>query len=320
MSRPTVLLAHRFPPENGGGVAALERAIRAELPDVRLERATDYGDVAAKIPEAEILIEHRLDGELLETATALEWIQSLSSGHDRFDLEALSEEGIALTTVSGVHADPIAQHVLGFLLTFERGLLRARRQQRRREWRRFAPADLGERTVGVVGVGSVGSRVAELCEAFGSTVLGVKRDLESVPDAVEEIYPPSELHTVLGRAEYAVAACPLTERTRGLFDAAAFASMGPESVFVNVARGELTEEEALIEALGTGTIRGAALDVAAREPLPPSSPLWEFENVLLTPHMAGGSPRFAERCASIFATNYERYVDGDPEGMVNRVV
>ncbi len=320
MSRPTVLLAHRFPPENAGGVAALERAIRAELPDVRLDRATDYGDAAAKVPEVEILIEHRLDGELLDAAARLEWIQSLSSGHDRFDLEALSEEGIALTTVSGVHADPIAQHALGFLLTFERGLLRARRQQRRREWRRFAPADLGSRTVGVVGVGSVGTRVAELCEAFGSTVLGVKRDLESVPDAVEEIYPPSELHTVLGRAEYVVAACPLTERTRGLFDAAAFASMGPEAVFVNVARGEVTEEEALIEALGTGTIRGAALDVAAREPLPPSSPLWEFENVLLTPHMAGGSPLFAERCASIFATNYERYVDGDREGMVNRVV
>lgn len=320
MSEPSVLLLHRFPPENDGGLDSLEREIRDRLPEIDLDRAADYAEATEKIPDAEIVIEHRIDEELLERATSAEWIQSLSSGYDRFDLDGLAEREITLTTVSGVHATPVAQHVLGFLLTFERGLRRADRQQRRRQWRRYAPGDLSDRTVGIVGVGEIGSRIAELLDGVDADVLGVKRNLDDVPPAVDELYGPDELQTVLGRSEYVVAACPLTDETRGLFDARAFASMGPESVFVNVARGGVADQSALIDALQTGMLRGAALDVVEEEPLPQESPLWEMENVLLTPHLAGGSPRFAERCAEIFATNYRRYAAGAGDEMENRVI
>lgn len=320
MTRPDVLLSHRFPPENAGGIEAFARELRDRLPATRVEVASDYGDALQRIPDAEVVVEHAIDDDLLAAAENLAWLQSLSSGHDRFDTAGLADDGVILTTVSGVHADPVAQHVLGYLLTFERGLRRADRQQRRREWRRFAPGDLSSRTVAVVGVGAIGTRVAELLESVNCEVVGVKRDLDEVPDPVDRVHSPDELHAALGAADYAVACCPLTEETCGLFDSRAFASLGPGGVFVNVARGEVADEAALVDALRTGMLRGAALDVVSEEPLPRDSPLWDHENVLLTPHMAGGSPRFAERCAEIVAENYERYVDGDRDRMRNRVV
>jgi len=320
MARPSVMLMHRCPPENAGGLDAIEAAIRERLPDVPFERAADYGDALDRIPDAEVVIEHRIDDDLLAAADDLGWLQSLSAGYDRFDLDALADRGVALTTVSGAHATPAAQHVLGSVLQFERGLGRARRQADRREWRRFTPDEPTGKTAGVVGVGTIGARTAQLLSAVGMEVLGVKRDLDDVPDAVDEIYPPDELHTVLGRSDYVVAACPLTDETRGMFDAGAFVSMGPEAVFVNVARGAVADQAALVEALRTGNLGGAALDVAVEEPLPADSPLWGMENVLVTPHMAGGSPRFADRAADVFAENYERYAAGEADRMTNRVV
>ncbi|GAA1321086.1 D-2-hydroxyacid dehydrogenase [Streptomyces sanglieri] len=320
MTQPNIVLLHRFPPENNGDVGLLKDKLSENLPDVDIERCTDYADSKKKITDAKIVVEHRIDDELLEEATELEWIQSLSSGYDRFDLKSLSEDDIVLTTVSGVHADPIAQHVLGYVLAFERGHHRAWRQKQRREWRRFTPGDLTGKTIGVVGVGSIGSRICELFDAVGATVLGVKRDLDSVPHGIDEIYSPERLHTVLNRSNYVVASCPLTPETRELFDKRAFASMGSDSIFVNVSRGEVVDEDALVDALSTGMLGGAALDVTTDEPLPKESPLWDFENVLITPHLAGGSGKFAERCADIISTNYERFVNGQQEYMTNRVV
>ena len=318
----SVLVFHRTPPENAGGPERLAAAIEARLPDADLELdvADDYGDAAAKLPDAEVLVEHRVDAELLEAAADLEWIQSLSSGYDRFDLEWLADRGIALTTVSGVHATPIAHQILGYVLTFERGLDRARRQADRREWRRFAPSEPTGKTVGIVGLGSIGSRAAEFLEAIGMEVLGVKRDLDDVPDVASEVYPPEELHTVLGRSAYVVAACPLTDETRGMFDERAFASMDTDAVFINIARGDVADEDALVDALRTGNLGGAALDVASEEPLSPASPLWNMENVILTPHMAGGSPKFVDRVAGIFSRNFDRYARGEFEAMESRVV
>jgi phosphoglycerate dehydrogenase-like enzyme len=315
-----VLLSHRFPPENAGGLDALELALRDRLPDVEFERARDRDETVAKIANASVVIEHRLDGAVLDAATDLRWLQTLTSGYDRFDLDRLASRGVALTTVSGVHATPAAQHVLGYLLAFERGLYRARRQQRRREWRRYQPGELTGKTVGIVGVGEIGGRVAELLAPLDVTVLGVKRDPSTAPDAVDAVYGPDDRYEVLGRADYVVVACPLTDETRGMFDADAFESMDSDAVLVNVARGAIVDEPALVAALQTGNLGGAALDVTVDEPPEHGSPLWDLDNVVLTPHMAGGSPRFPERVAELFADNYERFVAGDHDAMRNRVV
>jgi phosphoglycerate dehydrogenase-like enzyme len=317
---PRVLLLHGFPPETTGTPADLRDHVEEALPEIDLEMATDHDDARGRIPDAEVVIEHGITEDLLARADSLEWLQSLSAGVDRYDLDALAERGVILTNVSGVHADPIAEHVLALALAFERRLPRAIEQGRDREWRRFPAGELRGSTVGVVGVGAIGGRVAELASAVGTRVLGVKRDTSTYPDAVDEIFPPEELHTVLGRSDYVVLACPLTEETEGMIGAREFASIGPEGVLINVARGAVVDHDALVRQIREGYLGGAALDVTDPEPLPRESPLWDSSDVIVTPHMAGGSPAFPRRCAEIFVENYRRYADGEAESMRNRVV
>lgn len=317
---PRVLVGHEFPPETTGTLDEFVSAVRDRLPDVDLHRASDYRETVEELPEADVVVEHGFADELLDHVDEPEWIHTLSSGADFYDLDAVEEAGAVLTTVSGVHARPIAEHVFALMLFFERRLGRSREQQRRREWQRFPAGELGERTLGVVGVGAIGGRVAELGDAFGMDVLGVRRRPSREHPAVDETYGPDERHEVLGRSDYVVLACPLTEETRSMIGDAELSSMGDDAVLVNVARGEVIDQDALVEQLRTGYLGGAALDVAAVEPLPQSSPLWDMSNVVVTPHMAGGSPRFPQRCAEIFVDNYRRFTGGSPEEMRNRVV
>lgn len=320
MIDPRILLTHEFPPETNGTLDDLEVALRDRLPDATLVRATDYADSIAKMADAEVVIEHGFYEEYLDAASSLQWIQSLSSGANRYDLDQLEEMGVVLTTVSGVHARPIAEQVLTYLLLFEREMLQGLRQQRRREWRRYPAGELGERVVAVVGVGAIGGRIAELVDALDASVLGVRRHPDEAHPAVEEMFGPDDLHTVLGRADYVVVACPLTDETRGMIGAAELSSLGNDGVLINIARGRVVDQDALEDALQTGDLRGAALDVFEEEPLPTESPLWQQSNVVVTPHMAGGTPRFPERCADVIATNYERFIAGEVEEMQNRVL
>lgn len=292
------------------GTEPMAAAIRARLDGVDLRVATDEAATLEHAPDTEVVVTHRLSAELLDAATDLRWIHSLSAGLDHFDLGRLEEPGLTLTNSSGLHSQPIGEHVLGALLHFERRFDRAVAQQHRREWDRFGAGELADRTVVVVGVGAIGTRVVELCDAVGAETVGVKRDPSDAPDALADCLTPDRLHDALERADCAVLACPLTDETRGLIDAGALGALG-EGVLVNVARGEVVDEDALVEALDSGELRGAALDVFAEEPLPDESPLWGFENVLITPHVAGTTPHYWERAADQFAENYRRYLAGE---------
>ena len=317
---PRALLLHGFPPETTGGPEDLRDHVVEALPDVDLRLATDHDDARERIPDAEVVIEHGITDDLLARAGSLEWLQSLSAGVDGYDLDALAERDVVVTNVSGVHANPIAEHVLALALAFERRLPRAIEQQRDHEWRRFPAGELRGSTLGIVGVGAIGGRVAELASAVGMDVLGVKRDTSTYHDAVDEIFSPDSLHTVLGRSDYVVLACPLTEETEGMIGARELASIGPDGVLVNVARGRVVDPDALVRQIREGYLGGAALDVTDPEPLPPESPLWDSSDVIVTPHMAGGSPAFPRRCAELFVENYRRYVEGEMDEMTNRVV
>ncbi|WP_254538181.1 D-2-hydroxyacid dehydrogenase [Halomarina litorea] len=311
---PTVLLAH---PIFGDGTEPLAAAIRERLPDdVDLRVGHDEAETHRHAPDADILVTHRLDPELRETAP-VRWVQTLSAGVDSYDLDAFRESGVVLTNASGIHARPIADHVLGALLHFERRFDRAVAQQRDREWARYGAGELADRTVCVVGVGAIGSRVSELCLALGTDVVGVKRDPSSAPDGVDCV-TPDELGEALARSDRVVLACPLTDETRGLIGREELDALGEDGVLVNIARGEVVDEGALTEALRDDRLRGAALDVFEEEPLPEDSLLWGMENVLATPHVAGTTPHYWERAADIFAENYRRYRAG--EDLRNRVV
>jgi phosphoglycerate dehydrogenase-like enzyme len=313
-SRPRTLILAAAREE---ATAALAAELRNRFPRIDLAVAQTPPESRALLPDAEVALGFSLDADRLEAAPDLAWFQALSAGVDHLDLDRFAEAGVTVTTASGVHAEPIAEQVLGYLLTFERRLHRAHRQQHRGVWEGYSAGELRGKTVCVAGLGAIGSRVAERCAAIGCRVVGTKRDPATAPDAADEVRPPAGLHDLLPEADHVVVACPLTDETEYLFDGEAFVSMRSSATFVNVARGGVHDQEALVDALRSREIGGAALDVFEEEPLPPESPLWNLSNVVLTPHMAGSTPHYWERIAGLFAENYRAYRAG--EDLTNRV-
>ena len=318
--QPKTVLLHTAVNSHWVDADGLAAAVRNRLPDLDLRVARTPAESRDLVADAEVALSAWLPSATFAAAEDLRWVQALSAGVDFYDHDALAEAGIVLTTAAGVHAQPIAEQVLGYLLVFERDILRGVRQQEAGRWLRYEGGELRGKTVGVIGVGAIGSRVAELASALGMTVVGTKRDPSTAPDAVDEIRGPDGLHEVLSRADYTVVACPLTGETRGLIGREELGVMDDDAVLVNVARGPIVDEEALVDALRQGVLRGAALDVFETEPLPDDSPLWNLPNAVVTPHMAGSSPHKDHRLADLFASNLERFVEGDEDGMENRVV
>ncbi|TYT60419.1 D-2-hydroxyacid dehydrogenase [Natrialba swarupiae] len=306
-------LIHRADPED------LADEIEKRLPNATIHTATSAAESAEYIQTADIAVGAFLTEQLLSNAEQLSWFQTVSAGVDHLPYEEIDERSIHLTSASGVHAEPVAEQAIAYMLAFERDLPRALEQKNRREFRPWVGGELHGKTLGVVGLGSIGTRVAELGDAFGMEILGTKRDPSTAPSVVETVYGPSSTEQLCAQSDYVVLTCPLTERTRGLIDERKFGSMASDSVLINLARGGVVDEEALITALQRGEIAGAALDVFTTEPLPENSPLWNLSNVLLTPHIGGSTPKYWERCADIFVENYEHYVNEDYGSMTNRM-
>lgn len=289
----------------------LRSKITDQLPDTDITIARTPAESITAMETAEIVLTHTLPEGSLDRATELQWVQALSAGVDMYDINALRDRDIALTSVSGVHAEPIAEQVLGYMLLFERNILTGIQQQRHNMWELYTGGELRGQTLGIVGIGSIGTRVAELGDTFGMCVVGTKRDTEAVPDAVEEVFSPDELDAVLKQSDYLVLACPLTDETHRLIGRRELDIMHSSAILVNVSRGPVVDESALVTALQQGRLGGAALDVFEVEPLPSESQLWTLSNVVITPHMAGYTPKLWERIADVFAANYERYCSGE---------
>ncbi|PSQ18029.1 D-2-hydroxyacid dehydrogenase [Halobacteriales archaeon QS_8_69_26] len=322
---PTVLIPHAVGADRA---AEVREAIAAAggsdpagwVPPSAIRTAVTLEESRRGIRDAEVVVTFRLSEELLDAAENLRWVQALSAGVDHYDRDRLSEMGVALTNASGVHAEPIAEQVLGYVLAFERGLVTAMRNKERGVWERHSPGELRGKTVGVVGVGAIGTRVAEFCSVLGMEVVGSKRDTGDVPEAVDEIHGSDGIYDVLLAADYAVLACPLTDETRGLIGSDELRALGDDGVLVNVARGEVVDQDALTRALQNHSVRGAALDVFEEEPLPSDSVLWDLSNVLITPHNAGSTPHYYDRCAELFVENYRRYREGGVDALKNRIL
>ncbi|PSP41318.1 D-2-hydroxyacid dehydrogenase [Halobacteriales archaeon QH_6_64_20] len=307
---PETLMLHTVSNSRWTDATALRAAIEDRLPDLSLRVARTPDESRERVESAEVVVTTSLPDDVLGRAEYLRWVQALSSGVDFFDFEALRERDVALTNVAGVHAEPIAEQVLGYLLAFERGIVEGMRNQHRGVWERYEGGELRGKTLGIVGLGAVGTRTAELSRAFGMTVLATKRDPSTAPDVVDDVYGPDGLHEALIESDYVVVACPLTADTRDLIGREELGCMKESAVLVNVARGPIVDEAALTEGLQQRVIRGAALDVFEHEPLAKDSPLWDLSNIVLTPHMAGSSPAKTSRTADVFAENYAAYRDG----------
>ncbi|WP_135822737.1 D-2-hydroxyacid dehydrogenase [Halostella litorea] len=291
-------------------------AVRERLPDatVRLARTPDAE--REMIGDARYVTGMELDEALLDRATELEVFACAYAGTGHLPMDALSERGVAVTNASGVHGPNIGEHVLGAILSFARRFHEGRRRQERREWRHYRAHELQGSTVGVVGLGAIGRAVVDRLEPFGVDTVGVRYSPEK-GGPTDEVVGFDDVGEVAAETDYLVLACPLTDATRGLIGREEFVTMPPEAVLVNVARGPVVDTDALVDALRSNWIRGAALDVTDPEPLPEDHPLWNLGNVQITPHNAGHTPDYYERLADIVAGNAERLAAG--EELENRV-
>ena len=251
---------------------------------------------------------------LREAAPRLKWIQLTSAGADRLLNSGFVEDGITVTTVSGLHATPIGEFIIGAMLQWAKGAPRTMRAQLKHEWVRFAPTELHGKTVGIVGIGHIGAEAGRLAKAFGCRVIATRRSATAVTSEpyADEVLPASELDRLLRESDYVVLSMPLTPETRGMIGEAQLRAMKPTACLVNIARGPVVVESALLQALREGWIAGAALDVFDQEPLPAEHPFWEMENVILTPHISGGTEIYNRRATDIFAANLRRYLAGEP--------
>lgn len=314
---------------------ALEE-IRAALPDgwevVDTGVAADgRGDGGGPSPEAlaavrgaEVYLGYGIPPELFRAATAppegrLRWVHSGAAGVGGSLYPEMRDSDVVLTNSAGIHAEPMADTVLAMTLHFARGLDFAARAQAERRWAKepFEAADapvreLEELTVGVLGLGGIGRAVARRFAALGARVLATRRGGAPGPEGVEVLRGEGALGRLLERSDVLVAAVPDTPETRGMLGRAELARLPRGAVLVNVARGRVLDEDALVEALRGGRLRGAALDVFAREPLPADSPLWVLPNVLVTPHVSGTSHRFWRRETDLVVENVRRYLAGEP--------
>ncbi len=242
---------------------------------------------------------------------SLSWVQGPGAGVEHPIWGALLDNGTRLTNASGIHAEPIAQYVVGWILSWSQGLPGQVTRSNHHEWTRVVADDLTCRTVGIIGFGGIGAATARIAKAIGMTVVASRRT-PGPADNVDEMITPDRLPDLLAASDYVVVSVPVTAATRGMIDHAAFAAMGPDTVLINVARGAIVDEEALLEALDNRRIRGATLDVVAEEPLPRESPLWNLPNCIITPHQSGYSPLGFERLNDLFIENLDRYVRGEP--------
>ncbi len=248
---------------------------------------------------------------------AIRWIQGPGAGVDHPLWQGFLDRGIRLTNASGIHAEPIAQYIFTYVLFWERNVARHLAQQRDHHWEIIRSGDLGNKTLGIIGYGGIGQAAARVAKAFGMRTLGSRRT-EMADAALDRFVPLDALPELLAESDYVLLCMPYNDATRGMIGTRELASMRETAVLINVARGGVVDEPALIEALRARSIRGATLDVTSEEPLPKDSPLWELDNCVLTPHDAGYSPLGDERLGSLFLENLGRYLRG--ERLVNEIV
>lgn len=250
--------------------------------------------------------------DMIARTPRLKWIQTMSAGVDRFIGTEIWDSPVMITGVSGIHSTAIGEFVLAFMLMFAKQAPQFIRSQLKNEWGRFMPTMLKDKTIGIAGLGNIGREVARLSKAFGMKVIATRRSTRNASKAryVDKLLPMNQLKELLKESDYVVVSTPLTPDTRGLFGTEEFKAMKPSAYIINIGRGGLIDEDALINALEENQIAGAGLDVTATEPLPPDSLLWDYENVIISPHISGAMEDYVQKATDVFCENLRRYLDG----------
>jgi len=294
--------------------------IARAFPELEIDVADHHSKVGPYIEDADILVTFgaQMSDHVFEEASNLKWVQALGTGVDGIVDSPALRPGVVVTNLRGLHGPAVSESVLASILALSRNLPRAILSQAGGRWDRFPVKLVKGKTVGILGMGLIAAELAPRCQALGMTVIGIT----STPRAVtgfDRVVGRDELLDVAGELDFLVLLAPYTPETHGMVGAKVLSRMKPSAFLVNVARGGLVDEPALVDALKAGTIAGAALDVFAEEPLPPGHPLWSMPNVLITPHMAAFHAGYPDEAIPIVVENIRHFLAGDLDGMINVV-
>lgn len=300
-----------------GGRIPMEAFLGEESPP-----ASAQGDLDTLLREVEVLCcnTNRVPTDVVSRAPRLRWVQVTGAGVDYLAETGLLDSSVVVTNGSGVHSIPLGEFALAFMFMLAVNASRLFGQKEKRLFRPYLRTELFGKTVGVVGLGAIGSGVARLAKAIGMRVVASRRSAvgrERGVFDIDEIYPPQDLLELLAVSDFVVLSVPLTPETTRLIGERELRAMRPGAYLINIARGGVVDEQALIRALKEGWIAGAALEVFEREPLPPESELWGMPNVIISPHMGGQTEMHVERLTQLFCENLRRYLSG--EALINVV-
>jgi len=286
--------------------------IKTTFPELTVNLVDHNTKVDPYIGTADILVTFgaHMGDHVLEKGKNLKWIQALGTGVDGIVDRAALREGVLVTNFHGKHGPPMSEATIALMLALSRNLPRSVRSQSQRKWDRFPPRLLNEKTVGIFGIGAIAEVLAPRCKAFGMTVVGITSAKREVP-GFDRMVGRDDLENAVRELDFLVLLTPLTSETRGIVNARIFAAMKSTSYVVNVARGGVVDEAALLEALQQGRIAGAALDVLTKEPLPEDHPFWGMDNVIITPHLGGFHVGYVDEALPIVEDNIRRFIAGD---------
>ncbi|MHB8217835.1 MAG: D-2-hydroxyacid dehydrogenase [Candidatus Sulfotelmatobacter sp.] len=294
--------------------------LQSEFPQIEIVHKLNYDDVEEYLRDSEIIFSFSLRPEQFRLAENLRWVHAPTAAVHQLLFPELVKSQVILTNAHEVHGPVVAEHVIALIFALAKKIPQAALLQQKRIWGQNSiwndgprPREIAGATLGLIGLGSIGRNVARMASALGMRVIAVREHPEKEkPDGVATVYDPAQINDVLPQSDYVVMAAPLTEATRGLINANRLAAMRRDAYLINVGRGPQVEEAALADALRNRRIAGAALDVFEQEPLPPESPLWPLDNLLITPHTAGLTEKLWQRHYELFSENLRRYFGGVP--------
>lgn len=284
------------------------KAIKTVMPNSNVI-SCDLANCAQHMADADILLTWgAMDiRPLYLTAPKLKWIHALSAGVENLIFPEMKANNTLLTNSRGIHGIPVSEHVFAMMLSFTRGLNIFIRQQDQKLWKRSTVEEIHDKTIAIIGLGSIGREIAKKAKGMGMQVIASKQTM-TTELFVDELYTPQQLPELLADADFVVAALPLVEETKNLFTMKEFSLMKSSAYFINISRGAVVNEADLVTALEQGLIKGAGLDVFEQEPLAETSHLWDMKNVIITPHLAALSPNYLDRAIKLFADNLARYI------------
>jgi len=297
----------------------LRDRLASDFPKVDFVYLPSYDLLSGQIPDADVLIGWSIRPDQFAAARKLKWIHSPAAAVHQLMFPELIKSEVVVTNSGDVHGPVVAEHAIALLLALAKRIPQAMRYQRKKEWAQEIlwgeqprPREIASTTVLVIGMGSIGREFASRAKGLGMKVIAVRENPQKGPGSADAVYSPEQLDSVIPEADYILLCTPVTPATTGLIDRLRLARMKPDAYVINVGRGPLVDEAALIEVLKDHKIAGAALDVFTEEPLPKHSPFWDLENVLITPHTAAVTDRLWERHFQLISENLRRFLDGRP--------